>query len=117
MIFTTWGYLPPISILLVARMRNRINRLNSPTSLFIDIKHSQNIFFDFTICFQDHGPQRYRTRALRRRPWRAEDPAGLQVPSGHHRHPGYGRVVRGGQAEGRQGQEDREIPFPAIPGE
>ena len=31
---------------------------------------------------------------------------GLQVAAGHHRHPGHGRAVRGGQAQGGQGQED-----------
>ena len=43
--------------------------------------------------------------------------AGLQVPAGHHCYPGYGRAVRGGQAQGRQGQEDREVPLPAVPGQ
>ena len=41
---------------------------------------------------------------------------GLQVPAGHHRHPGYGRVVRGGQAQGGQSQEDREVPLATLPG-
>ena len=53
-----------------------------------------------------HGPQHHRLRALRHRQKRAEDSPGLQVSAGHHRYPGYGRVVRGGQAQGRQGQED-----------
>merc|ERR1712096_362245 len=49
-------------------------------------------------------------------PWRPENSAGLQVTAGHHCYPGYGRVVRGRQAEGCQGEENREVPLPAIPG-
>ena len=43
-------------------------------------------------------PRRRRRRALRRRPRRAGDPAALQGPAGHHRHPRHGRAVRRGQA-------------------
>merc|ERR1712098_783580 len=42
--------------------------------------------------------------------------SGLQISSGYHCHLGYGRVVRGGQAQGRQSKKDRKIPFTAFPG-
>lgn len=63
-----------------------------------------------------HGPEHHRPGALQRRPRRAEDPAGLQVVAGHHRHSGHGRVVRGGQADGGEGAQDPEVPIAAVPG-
>merc|ERR1712142_531586 len=63
-----------------------------------------------------HGPQHHRSRALRGRQRCPEDPPGLQISSGYYRHFGYGRVVRGGQAQGRQSKKDRKIPFTAFPG-
>ena len=38
------------------------------------------------------------------------DPAEVQGPAGHHRHPRYGRAVRGGQGHGRPRPPDRALP-------
>src|SRR5207253_2959804 len=55
-----------------------------------------------------------RRGALHRRPRRAADPPALQGPAGHHRHPRYGRAVGGGQGPRPAGQEDPEVPVPAL---
>ena len=44
----------------------------------------------------------------------ATDPAALQGPAGHHRHPRDRRAVRGGQAGRRPGPPDRAVPLPAV---
>ena len=48
-------------------------------------------------------PERRRRRALPRRAGGHPNPAALQGPSGHHRHPRCRRAVRRGQAAGRTG--------------
>ena len=49
-------------------------------------------------------PERRRRRALPRRAGSHPNPAALQGPSGHHRHPRYRRAVRRGQAAGHTGR-------------
>ncbi len=44
----------------------------------------------------------------------AGDPAALQGPAGHHRHPGHGRAVRGRQAHRGAGPQDPALPLPAL---
>lgn len=43
-------------------------------------------------------------------------PVGLQIAAGYHRHPGYGRVVRGGQTHCGPCSQDSAFPVPALPG-
>ena len=45
---------------------------------------------------------------------RPADPAEIQGPPGHHRHPRYGRALRRRQADGRPGQKDPALPVPAL---
>ena len=61
-------------------------------------------------------PQRRRRRALPRRAGGHPNPAALQGPAGHHRHPRYRRAVRGGQAAGRPGPPHRALPEPEHDG-
>ena len=51
-----------------------------------------------------------RRRALRGRLRGEADPAEVQGPAGHHRHPRHGRALRGGQDHGRPGPPDRALP-------
>ena len=46
------------------------------------------------------GPAHHRPGALRRRPRGEADPAALQGPAGHHRHPRHRRAERGRQGGG-----------------
>ena len=62
----------------------------------------------------DPRPAVRRAGALRRGPSGAADPAALQGPAGHHRHPRHRRAFRGGQARGRQGAPDRALPLAAV---
>ena len=47
-------------------------------------------------------------------PPRPGNPAAVQGAEGHHRHPGYGRAVGGGQADGRPRAEDPALPVAAL---
>ena len=43
------------------------------------------------------------------------DPAEVQGPAGHHRHPGHRRALGGRQDHGGAGAQDPEVPLPALP--
>ena len=58
-------------------------------------------------------PALRRRGALRGRPARPGDPAALQGPAGHHRHPRDRRAVRGGQGHRHAGPQDPEVPVAA----
>ena len=58
----------------------------------------------------DPRPARRRRRALRRRGADQGDPAALQGPAGHHRHPRHRRAERGGQAAGEPRPADPALP-------
>ena len=51
-----------------------------------------------------------RRGALRRRAPYQADPAALQGPAGHHRHPRHRRALRGGQDHRRPGPPHRALP-------
>ena len=46
---------------------------------------------------------------------READPAALQGPAGHHRHPGHRRALRGRQGRGGARAQDPALPLPALP--
>ena len=48
-------------------------------------------------------------------PARADDLAALPRVAGHHRHPGRGRIERGGQAGGASRPADGAVPLAAVP--
>ncbi len=56
------------------------------------------------------GDEHYNT-AMRRQ----ADPAEVQGPAGHHRHPGHGRAVRRRQARRVPRPQDPALPLPALP--
>ena len=58
----------------------------------------------------DPGPAVRRRRALPGRQRGEADPAAVQGPAGHHRHPRHRRALRGGQAAGRPGPAHRAVP-------
>ncbi len=55
------------------------------------------------------GQEHYDTRA-----WRSVHPATLSGTERHHRHPGYGRAVRGRQAGGQPRTQDAALPVAAV---
>ena len=59
-------------------------------------------------------PRRRGRRALRDRHQGAGDPAALQGPAGHHRHPGHGRALRRGQGHRAPGPQDPAVPVAAV---
>ena len=67
---------------------------------------------DSTSTLLDAG--RRRAAALRRRPPGADDPAEVQGPPGHHRHPRHGRAQRGGQARRRARSQGAALPVAAV---
>ena len=56
------------------------------------------------------APEFVGAGALRGRHRGEADPAALQGPAGHHRHPRYRRALRGGQDHRRPGPADRALP-------
>ena len=59
-------------------------------------------------------PQVIGEEALCGRPPGAGDPAVLPLAEGHHRDPGHGRAVGGGQADRRPRPQDPAVPEPAL---
>ncbi len=68
---------------------------------------------DFDLA--DSRARRGRRRALPGGARGAVDPAALQVAAGHHRDPGHGRAVRGGQAGRRPRAQAAALPVAAVP--
>ena len=59
-------------------------------------------------------PQVVGEEHYQRRPRRAERPAAVQGPAGHHRHPRHGRALRRGQARRVARPQDPAVPLPAV---
>ena len=63
-----------------------------------------------TLDLADPGPAVHRRGALPGRERGQADPAEVQRPAGHHRHPRHRRAVRGGPPAGRPGPPHRALP-------
>ena len=91
---TTFAHLDATTVLVAADLRARHLPGGRPARL--DEPHPR--------------PALRRRGALRRRPAGQGDPAALQGPAGHHRHPRHRRALRGGQDPRQPGP-----PHPALP--